>query len=324
MNIEMIRAAAARLEGHVRRTPLLNSPFLDELAGRRVWVKPECLQHTGSFKFRGGWSAVSALDPDTRARGVIAFSSGNHAQGVARAAALHGAPAVIVMPSDAPVLKIANTRGFGAEVVLYDRAAHETREEIGAKLSAERGLTLVRPYDEPQVIAGQGTCGLEIADQAREAGIETADVLVCTGGGGFASGIALALEAEAPGMRVRPVEPEGFDDVRRSLISGGIERNDRLSGNICDAIITPQPGDITFPILRRLAGPGLAVSEDEALRAMAQAFLRLKVVAEPGGAVALAAALYHPDEIEGDDVIVTISGGNVDPAMFARALDTLS
>ena len=324
MNIEMIRAAAARLEGHVRRTPLLNSPFLDELAGRRVWVKPECLQHTGSFKFRGGWSAVSALDPDTRARGVIAFSSGNHAQGVARAAALHGAPAVIVMPSDAPVLKIANTRGFGAEVVLYDRAAHETREEIGAKLSAERGLTLVRPYDEPQVIAGQGTCGLEIADHAREAGIETADVLVCTGGGGFASGIALALEAEAPGMRVRPVEPEGFDDVRRSLISGGIERNDRLSGNICDAIITPQPGDITFPILRRLSGPGLAVSEDEALRAMAQAFLRLKVVAEPGGAVALAAALYHPDEIEGDDVIVTISGGNVDPAMFARALDTLS
>ena len=279
MNIDMIRAAAARLEGHVRRTPLLNSPFLDELAGRRVWVKPECLQHTGSFKFRGGWSAVSALDPNTRARGVIAFSSGNHAQGVARAAALHGAPAVIVMPSDAPVLKIANTRGFGAEVVLYDRAAHETREEIGAKLSAERGLTLVRPYDEPQVIA----------DQAREAGIETADVLVCTGGGGFASGIALALEAEAPGMRVRPVEPEGFDDVRRSLISGGIERNDRLSGNICDAIITPQPGDITFPILRRLAGPGLAVSEDEALRAMAQAFLRLKVVAEPGGAVALAA-----------------------------------
>ena len=324
MNIDMIRAAAARLEGHVRRTPLLNSPFLDELAGRRVWVKPECLQHTGSFKFRGGWSAVSALDPDTRARGVIAFSSGNHAQGVARAAALHGAPAVIVMPSDAPVLKIANTRGFGAEVVLYDRAAHETREEIGAKLSAERGLTLVRPYDEPQVIAGQGTCGLEIAGQAREAGIETADVLVCTGGGGFASGIALALEAEAPGMRVRPVEPEGFDDVRRSLISGGIERNDRLSGNICDAIITPQPGDITFPILRRLAGPGLAVSEDEALQAMAQAFLRLKVVAEPGGAVALAAALYHPDEIEGDDVIVTISGGNVDPAMFARALDTLS
>ena len=343
MNIDMIRAAAARLEGHVRRTPLLNSPFLDELAGRRVWVKPECLQHTGSFKFRGGWSAVSALDPNTRARGVIAFSSGNHAQGVARAAALafwrlnrhhefvvaraaalHGAPAVIVMPSDAPVLKIANTRGFGAEVVLYDRAAHETREEIGAKLSAERGLTLVRPYDEPQVIAGQGTCGLEIADQAREAGIETADVLVCTGGGGFASGIALALEAEAPGMRVRPVEPEGFDDVRRSLISGAIERNDRLSGNICDAIITPQPGDITFPILRRLAGPGLAVSEDEALRAMAQAFLRLKVVAEPGGAVALAAALYHPDEIEGDDVIVTISGGNVDPAMFARALDTLS
>jgi threonine dehydratase len=323
MNIDMIRAAAQRLAGHVRRTPLLSSPFLDEVAGRRVWVKPECLQHTGSFKFRGAWSALSAIEPEVRKRGVIAFSSGNHAQGVALAAKLHEVSAVIVMPKDSPALKIANTRAYGAEVVLYDRAS-ESREEIGARLSEERGLTLIKPFDEPEVIAGQGTCGLEIAAQAAEQGIEKADVIVCCGGGGLTSGIALALEADAPGLRVRTAEPEGFDDVARSLRSGAIERNDRTSGNICDAIITPQPGDITFPIMHRLCGPGLVVSEDEALRAMAHAFNRLKIVAEPGGAVALAAALFRRDEIEGDDVIVTVSGGNVDAPMFVRALDTLA
>ena len=323
MNIEMIRAAAARLKGHARETPLLNAPLLDDLAGRRVWVKPECLQLTGSFKFRGAWSALSALAPDVRSKGVIAFSSGNHAQGVALAAKMHGAPAVIIMPSDSPTLKIENTRAYGAEVVLYDRAG-ESREEIGDKLAQDRGLTLIKPYDEPQVIAGQGTTGLEIARQAAEQGIEKADVIVCCGGGGLTSGIALALEAEAPGLRVRPAEPEGFDDVARSLQSGQIERNPRTSGNICDAIITPQPGEITFPIMQRLAGPGLVVSETEALQAMAHAFNCLKLVAEPGGAAALAAALYRRDEIEGDDVIVTISGGNVDAAMFIRALETLA
>ena len=323
MNIDMIRAAATRLNGHARLTPLLNSPFIDDLAGRRVWVKPECLQHTGSFKFRGAWSALSALDDATRSAGVIAFSSGNHAQGVALAAQLHGVPAVIVMPSDAPTLKIENTKALGAEVVLYDRAS-EDRDEIGAQLAKDRGLTLVKPYDEPQVIAGQGTTGLEIAEQASAVGVVSADVIVCCGGGGLTSGIALALEAEAPGLRVRPAEPEGFDDVARSLRSGGIERNNAVSGNICDAIITPQPGNLTFPIMHRLCGPGLVVTEDEALQAVAQAFLRLKVVAEPGGAVALAAASCRQDQIEGDDVIVTISGGNVDPDLFQRALDTLA
>ncbi|MEL6888383.1 MAG: threonine/serine dehydratase, partial [Pseudomonadota bacterium] len=318
MNIDMIRAAAQRLEGHARRTPLLSSPFLDEVAGRRVWVKPECLQRTGSFKFRGAWSALSALAPDVRARGVIAYSSGNHAQGVAHAATLHGVPSVIVMPGDAPALKIANTQALGAEVVLYDRSA-ESREEIGAALAAERGLTVIKPYDEPQVIAGQGTTGLEIATQAAEVGVTEAQVLVCCGGGGLTAGIALALEADAPGLLVRPVEPEGFDDMARSLRSGGIERNTATSGNICDAILTPCPGDITFPIIRRLCGAGLVVSEDEALMAVAQAFLRLKVVAEPGGAVALAAALCRQEAIEGDDVIVVISGGNVDPTIFATA-----
>ncbi|MCB1337914.1 MAG: threonine/serine dehydratase [Maritimibacter sp.] len=320
MNIEMIRAAAGRLAGQVRRTPLLGSPFLDEIAGRRVLVKPECLQHTGSFKYRGARSALSALTPEVRARGVIAFSSGNHAQGVALAAREFGVPAVIVMPADAPALKIANTRAYGAEVVLYDRAT-EDRDAIGTALAAERGLTLVKPFDEPQVIAGQGTIGLEIAEQAAEAGIGRAEVLMPTGGGGLASGIALALAAEAPGLRVRPVEPEGFDDVKRSLERGEISPNARLTGSVCDAIVTPAPGAITFPILKALAGPGIAVTDDEALGAMVQAFTRLKLVVEPGGAVALAAALFHGREIEGEAVVVVLSGGNVDPALFAQALD---
>ncbi|MEQ5869971.1 threonine/serine dehydratase [Sagittula sp. NFXS13] len=318
MNIEMITAAAARLDGIARRTPLLHAPALDALAGRRVLVKPECLQHTGSFKFRGAYSALSAMTPEMRGRGVIAFSSGNHAQGIARAAQIFGAPAVIVMPSDAPALKIEGTRSYGAEVVLYDRG-REKREEIGARLAQERGLTLVKPYDEPQVIAGQGTCGLEIAAQAFELGVSEGDVLVCCGGGGLTAGIALALEAEAPGLRPRPVEPQGFDDTARSLKSGIREVNPVEAGGLCDAILTPQPGELTFPITQKLCGPGLVVSDEEVLRAMALAFRHLKLVAEPGGAVALAAALFSAD-ITADTVICTISGGNTDPATFARAL----
>ena len=321
MIIEMIRAAALRLEGHVRRTPMLNSPFLDEIAGRRVWIKPECLQHTGSFKFRGGWSAVSALTDAQRRNGVIAFSSGNHAQGVALAARMHDAPAVIIMPANAPAVKIANTRALGAEVVLYDRAT-ENREEIGDRLSSERGLTLIRPYDDPQVIAGQGTCGLEIAAQAAGAGVTQADVLVCCGGGGLTSGVALALQADAPGLRARPCEPEGFDDATRSLAAGTIQRNATAEGSICDAIVTPQPGNLTFPIMQDLCGPGIAVSDDDCLRAMALAFHRLRIVVEPGGAAALAAALFHPEAVQGDAVIAIATGGNVDPALFAKVIQS--
>ncbi|KQM31573.1 threonine ammonia-lyase [Rhizobium sp. Leaf68] len=318
-DIAMIEAARQRMNGEAIRTPLMSSPFLDEIAGRKVLIKPECLQRTGSFKFRGGWSAVSALEPEVRKRGVIAFSSGNHAQGVALAASLHGVPAVIIMPRDAPKIKIENTRAYGAEVVLYDRA-NEDRDAIGATLSEERGLTLIRPYDEPLVIAGQGTVGLEIAEQAQEASVEKAEVLVCCGGGGLTSGVALALEARAPGLKARTAEPEHFDDVARSLASGKIERNAALSGSICDAIVTPQPGNITFPILKRLCGAGIAVTEEEALRAMVLAFQRLKIVVEPGGAVALAAALFHGNELETDTVIAVASGGNVDSAIMADAL----
>ncbi len=319
-SIEMIVAARARLRGHARRTPLLSSPFLNEIARRHVFVKAECLQHSGSFKFRGGWSAVSGLDPTVRAKGVIAFSSGNHAQGVALAAKLHGIPSVIIMPSDAPALKIDNTRAFGAEVVLYDRANGD-RDAIGARFSAERGLTLIRPFDEPLVIAGQGTTGLEIAEQAEEEGVKSAEVLVPCGGGGLTSGIALALEASAPGFTVRPCEPKDFDDTTRSLASGRIERNAAMTGTICDAIMTPEPGKITFPILQRLAGAGIVVTDEEALRAMALAFKRLKIVVEPGGAVALAAALFHGEALESDNVIAVTSGGNVEADIFAAALE---
>ena len=320
MNIDRIRAAAERLQGHVRTTPLLHSDALDLIAGRRVWVKAECLQHTGSFKFRGGWSAISALPDEVRRRGIIAFSSGNHAQGVALAARAHGAPCVIIMPADAPAVKIANTRAFGAEVVLYDRAT-EDRDAIGASLSAERGLTLVKPFDHPEVIAGQGTCGLEIAAQATAQGITKADVLICCGGGGLTSGIALALEADAPGLTPRPVEPEGFDDVTRSLLSGKRERNAATTGSICDAIVTPTPGELTFPIMQRLCGAGLVVTEPEVLNAMRAAFEHLRIIVEPGGAVALAAALFHPDEITGEDVIVLTTGGNVDADFYAKMLN---
>lgn len=314
----MIRAAADQISGHAVVTPLLNAPLLDAEVGRRVFVKAECLQKTGSFKYRGARSAVSALTDAERAKGVLAYSSGNHAQGVACAAREMGAPAVIVMPSDAPALKIANTREYGAEVVLYDRD-NESREEVGEALASERGLTLIRPYDEPEVIAGQGTTGLEIARQAAEAGVTDADVLVCCGGGGLTSGIALALAAEAPGLRPRPVEPEGFDDVRRSLATGKRQSNDRMSGSVCDAIVTPSPGEITFPIMAKHCGSGIAVSDDDALRAMVFAFRYLKIVMEPGGAVALASALFHAEP--GKDVIAVATGGNVDAEVFRKALD---
>lgn len=299
-----IAAAADRLRGHAVRTPLLNAPSLDDAIGRRIWIKAECLQKTGSFKFRGAYNAVSQTVGD-----VLAYSSGNHAQGVALAARMLGRQAVIVMPSDAPEVKIANTRSYGAEVVLYDRAG-ENREDIGARLVADRGLALVRPYDDPRVIAGQGTCGLEIAEDLPET---VSEVLVCCGGGGLTSGVALALEGRAT---VRPVEPEGFDDVARSLAAGERQTNAALSGSLCDAILTPTPGELTFPILQRLCGPGLVITDAEALRAMALAWQHLRIVLEPGGAAALAAALFH----HSGDVAVVASGGNVDRAVFTQAL----
>lgn len=322
MNIDMIYAARERLTGYARVTPLLEAPGLNAIAGRRVLVKAEALQWTGSFKYRGARSAVSALDKKARSNGILAYSSGNHAQGIALAARQFGVPATIVMPSDAPAAKVANVKALGGTVVPYDRET-ESREDIGEALSREQGLTLIRPYDEPQVIAGQGTAGLEIAEQARDAGVTKGDVLVCCGGGGLTSGIALALEANAPQLRARPVEPEGFDDVARSLNAGEIQSNARQTGSICDAIMTPAPGELTFPIMARLCGSGLTVSDEDCLRAMAEAFRNLRLVLEPGGAAALAAALFNPSAVEGGALVVVASGGNVDPAMFCRALERL-
>jgi threonine dehydratase len=322
MNFEKITAAAARLKGHARETPLLSSPFLDEIAGRPVWIKAECLQHTGSFKFRGAWAAISALMPMQKERGVLAFSSGNHAQGIALAAEKHGVTATILMPSDAPDIKIANTRALGADVILYNRATDD-RDALGEELCRARQLTLIKPYDDPEVIAGQGTVGLELAKQAQIEGIERADVLVCCGGGGLTSGIALALEKTAPNLTVRSVEPAGFDDVARSLTAGTHVKNAASSGSICDAILTPTPGEITFPILKRLCGTGIAVTETEVLRAVGLAFERLRLVLEPGGAVSLAAALFHGDTLADGPVICVATGGNTDPKIFKQALATL-
>lgn len=319
VSIADIEAARQRIGKEAVYTPLLSSPFLDEIAGRKIFVKAECLQRTGSFKFRGGWSAVSGITQEQREKGVIAFSSGNHAQGVALAAKLHGASAVIIMPSDAPKVKIENTRAYGAEVVLYDRT-HEDRNAIGEKLSTERGLTLIKPYDDELVIAGQGTIGLEIAEQVQSLGIQKADVLVPCGGGGMTSGIATALTAAKGKFTVRPCEPEGFDDTARSLASGRVQSNAKASGSICDAIATPQPGEITFPIMQSLCGAGLVVSDEEALRASVLAFQHLHIVVEPGGAVALASALFRKGEIDAETVIVVASGGNVDPSIMADAL----
>ena len=321
--IEDVREAARRLAPYVVKTPLLESPFLNQLAGRRILVKAECLQKTGSFKFRGAWSAISALNDAEKEKGVLAYSSGNHAQGIAQAAAIAGIKAVIIMPNDAPKLKLANTRAMGAEVVTYDRPGGENREAIGLELSKQRGLHLIKPYDHPMVMAGQGTCGLEMAEQAGELGIQEADVLVCCGGGGLTSGVALAMEADAPGFRVRPVEPQYYDDVIRSLETGERQFVTDYPPSICDAIVTPSPGELTFPIIKRLCKPGLTVTDDEALKAMGLALQRLKVAAEPGGSVALAAALFHSDKLSGDTVICVLSGGNSDSDTLTAALNSL-
>jgi threonine dehydratase len=317
--IDDIRAAAERIKGKAVLTPLLESPPLNARLGGRLLVKAEALQRTGSFKFRGAYNTLVQFDERQRRGGVVTYSSGNHAQGIAAAAQMLGIPATIVMPADAPQIKIANTRGYGAEVVLYDRYK-ESREEVGAKIARERGATIVAPYDEPQVIAGQGTAGLEIAAQAKALGATLDAVITCCGGGGLTAGIALAISAESPGMPIYTAEPEGFDDTRRSLASGERQSNDPAARSICDALLAPMPGVLTFAINKRLLKGGFAVSDMEVRRAMATAFNDLKLVVEPGGAAALAAVLSGKFSLAGKTVAVTASGGNVDRETFAAAL----
>jgi len=319
IGIRDIEAAARRLEGFAVRTPVIESPVLNGLTGGRVLIKAECLQRTGSFKFRGAWNRISQLDPRQHPGGVVAYSTGNHAQGVAAAARIKGLPALIVMPADTPEIKQANTRAYGAEVVTYDRAT-EDREVIAAGFVRERHAVLVPPFEDPDIIAGQGTVGLELAAQAAEAGAGLDAVLVCCGGGGLTAGIALAMEAKSPATRVHPVEPQGFDDYARSLRSGHRERNARTTGSICDAILTVTPGEMTFAINARRLGEGLAVSDAEVAEAMRFAFSVLKLVVEPGGAVALAAVLAGKFKTEGRSIGVILSGGNADPELYAQVL----
>lgn len=307
-------AASARIAGHAVRTPLLRSDALDGTTGGRVWLKPENLQRTGSFKFRGAYNRLAALTAEERERGVVAFSSGNHAQGVALAARLLGVPATIVMPADAPAVKIDKTRGFGAEVVLYDRYT-EDRATIAATLAAARGGTVVPSFDDPYIVAGQGTAGLEIAEDLAAMGA-TADVaLVCCGGGGLASGIALGS-----GLPIVTVEPQGYDDVARSLASGVIEPVANPGPTLCDALQTLVTCDLTFDLLRGAGARGVGVSEQAAMRAVAFAFDELKLVLEPGGAVALAAALEGVVDLRGRTAVVILSGGNVGTEVFVRCL----
>lgn len=319
-DVAAVRAAAQRLAGHVVRTPLLESPALNAKLGGRLLVKAEVLQRTGSFKFRGAFNRISQIPLAARPRGVVAFSSGNHAQGVAAAAQLLGISAVIVMPRDAPKIKVANTRAYGAEVIFYDRAS-EDREAVAAKILKERGATLVRPFDDSEVIAGQGTSGLELAEQATEQGAELDAVVVPCSGGGLVSGIALALGGLSPGTSVHTAEPEGFDDTARSLAAGVRVRNRHGTKSICDALLADMPGEITFPIMSRRVAGGVAVSEAEVARAMATAFEIFKLVVEPGGAVALAAVLAGKLPVQNRTIAVICSGGNVDAALFRRVLE---
>jgi len=315
-----IEAAARRIAGNAVMTPLLESPALNARIGGRILIKPETLQRTGSFKFRGAFNKLTRLiEDDSRPTSVVAYSSGNHAQGVAAAAQLLGIPATIVMPADAPAIKIASTRAYGAEIVTYDRYT-ESREEIAARIRAERDAALVPPYDDPDIIAGQGTTGREIAAQAQAAGAEPAELFLPCGGGGLTAGVALAMAQDCPGCAVQVVEPADFDDTGRSLRAGTRERNDPAARSICDALLAPTPGELTFAINRRLLRGAHAVTDDEVRAAMAYAFGTLKLVVEPGGAVALAALLAGKIAARGKTIAIILSGGNVDPATFTQAI----
>jgi threonine dehydratase len=310
-----VAGAAERLRGVAATTPLLESDALNELAGGRLLIKAECLQRTGSFKFRGAYNTILTLRPAA----VVAFSSGNHAQGVALAARLLGIPATIVMPADAPRTKLEGTRALGAEVVTYDRTG-EDREAIGREIAARTGAAVVRPFDDPRIIAGQGTVGLELAEQAAARGAALDAVTVCCGGGGLVAGCALALTHLVPGVAVHPVEPAAFDDTARSLAAGKRLGNPPDARSFCDALLSPMPGELTFAVNSRLLAGGLAVTDAEVAHAMRLAFRHLKLVIEPGGAVALAAALTGKLPARGRTVGVVVSGGNVDAELFAEVL----
>ncbi len=314
-----VLAAHARIAPHIVRTPMLRNAALDALTGGTILIKPEPLQRTGSFKLRGATNAIRSLTEQQRRAGVVTHSSGNHGQAVACAAASVGIAATVFMPADAPAIKRASTEAWGATVRPYDRA-RDDREALSRAHAAATGQALVPPFDHASVIAGQGTAALELAQDAREAGLAMDVLLVCTGGGGLIAGSALALEGASPATRVYAVEPEGWDDTARSLAAGARLGNAPGGSLLCDALLAPMPGELTFAVNRTHLAGGFVVTEAEVIAAMAFAFRHLKLVVEPGGAVALAAVLAGRIPARGQVVGVVISGGNVDPAVFARAL----
>lgn len=315
-----VQRANDALATHVVRTPLMTHPELDRRCGGRVLIKPETLQHTGSFKIRGALNRVLNLTAAERRAGVVAWSSGNHAQGVAAAAAKFGIMATIVMPGDAPALKLENTRRLGAEIILYDRETQD-REAIARQIAAERGLVVIPSYDDPDVIAGQGTVGLELMEQAHAQNESVNDVVVPVSGGGLIAGIALTVHAANPSARIYAAEPEGYHDHARSLAAKKRLSNPSNANSLCDALLAPTPGALTWQINSTHLAGGYALSDDDVCRAMAFAFQFLKIVAEPGGAVALASILSGQHKGQGRTTAVVVSGGNVDAALFNQCLE---
>jgi threonine dehydratase len=301
------------------RTPLVSNPVVDEIAGARVLLKCESLQRTGTFKFRGAYNAIAALSREERDQGVVAVSSGNHAQGVAEAARLFGIRATIVMPTDAPAIKRERTLRSGGHILVYDRGREE-REAVARRFMAEHGGVLIHPYNDRNVIAGQGTAGLEIADDCAAAGLRPDLVVVPCGGGGLSAGVGLAVRDRFPAASIVLVEPEGFDDYARSLRDGRIIANDQTSGSVCDALLAPSPGPVGFAVNRENGATAVSVSDAEALAAVAFSFRELKLVVEPGGAVGLAALLAgRLDNLE--TVVIVLSGGNLDEPVLRRAIE---
>ena len=316
VELKDIQDAAERLSSIIVRTPLISSPVLDELTGGRVLLKAENLQRTGSFKIRGAYNLLSQLTPGQAEKGVVAFSSGNHAQAVAAAGTMLGIDTTIVMPEDSPKIKIENTRKLGGTTVLYDRYT-EDREEIAKAIVEERGCALVPPYNHEHIVAGQGTAGLEIFEQCQETGVSPDQVLVSCSGGGLTAGCAIAIKSLSPDTRLYAVEPEDFDDTRRPLQSGELETNDPEARTICDSLMSSPPGEITFEINRQLLTGALTVSDEEVREAIRFAFRNLKLVVEPGGAAALAAILAGKIETRGKVTVAILSGGNTDAETFA-------
>ena len=315
-----IVAASKRLREYAVRTPLIENAMLNERVDGRVLIKAETLQRTGSFKFRGAYNAISQIPDAQRAGGVVACSSGNHAQGVAEAARLLGMPALIVMPADAPEIKKRGVLSRGGEIVEYDRGT-ENREAIADRLCTERQATLIPPFDNFDVIAGQGTCGMEIFAELNDRSVYADQLICCVGGGGLIAGIGVARDTLSPSTKMIGAEPVGFDDHRRSLITGERERNTKLTGSICDAILAPQPGEMTWAINSRSLDEIALLEDADALFAIKTAYETLKLVVEPGGSAALACALNGSVEMKDRTSVVVLTGGNVDPEVFKQAFD---